>query len=265
MRILLTNDDGIYAPGLEALHTALGKLGEVTVVAPFLEQSGVSHTITYLTPVLVKEIFKDGRLFGRAVQGTPADCVRLAMLEFCDPQPDLVVSGMNAGANAGINVLYSGTVAAAIEGAFYGVTSVAVSLSETDAPDYARAAELVVNMLQQLLAVAPRGSLWNLNLPVLKPGWPLGARTFPMSLERYREVVERRIDPKGRPYYWVGTDPRGGHVIEPDTDVEGLAEGYITLTPLFFDLNHHRLLETFREQKWALEREGDRRLEPPDS
>lgn len=252
MRILLTNDDGIYAPGLEALHTALGRLGEVQVVAPFLEQSGVSHTITYLEPVLVKEIFKDGQLFGRAVQGTPADCVRLAMLEFCQPQPDLVVSGMNSGANAGINVLYSGTVAAAIEGAFYGVTSIAVSLSESDQPDHSRAAELAVNVIEQLLEVAPKGTLWNLNLPVLKPGWPLGAKTLPMSLERYREVVERRIDPKGRPYYWVGTDPRGGHVIEPDTDVEGLAEGYLTLTPLFFDLNHHRLLEQHRHREWRM-------------
>jgi 5'-nucleotidase len=253
VQILLTNDDGIYAPGLDAMHAALQRLGQVQVVAPFVEQSGVSHTITFLEPVQVREIFRDGRLFGRAVQGTPADCVRLAMLEFCNPLPDLVVSGMNAGANAGINVLYSGTVAAAIEGAFYGVTAVAVSLAESEQPDWPRAAALATNVIEQLLASgAPPGTLWNLNLPALKSGWPMGVKTLPMSLERYREVVEKRIDPKGKPYYWVGTDPRGGHVIEPDTDVEALAEGYITLTPLYFDLNHHRLLEQFRSRLWTL-------------
>ena len=252
MQILLTNDDGIYAPGLEALQTELSRLGNVMVVAPALEQSGVSHTITYLEPLLAREVFREGRLVGRAVSGTPADCVRLAMLEYFKTPPDLVVSGINAGANAGINVLYSGTVAAAIEGAFYGVTSVAVSLSESELSDHALAARLAVRVIEQLLDGAPQGSLWNLNLPTLKPGWPLGVKTVPMSLERYREVVDRRIDPRNRPYYWIGTDPRGGHVIEPDTDVEGLEEGYMTLTPLFFDLNHHRLLGEYKDRSWSL-------------
>ncbi|NNE00403.1 MAG: 5'/3'-nucleotidase SurE, partial [Pirellulaceae bacterium] len=129
MRILLCNDDGIFAPGLIALEQQLRHLGEVFVVAPATEQSGVGHSITFLTPLTCKSIHREGRHWGWAVNGSPADCVKLAIGELFKDNPiDLVVSGINSGLNAGINVLYSGTVAAAIEGAFFGVTSVAVSL-----------------------------------------------------------------------------------------------------------------------------------------
>src|SRR5688572_4893 len=131
MRILLTNDDGIHAPGLRALRKELLKLGEVTVVAPAGEQSAVGHSVTLLTPLIVQEITEGQEFIGWAVEGRPADCVKLALLELLPEPPDLVVSGMNAGSNAGINVLYSGTVAAAIEGAFYRQTSIAVSLEYT--------------------------------------------------------------------------------------------------------------------------------------
>src|SRR5579872_1602068 len=164
MRILLTNDDGIYAPGLEALHDELLRLGTVDVVAPSVEQSGVSHSITYLEPLLVQDVFRDGKLFGHGVRGSPADCVKLAMLQICNTPPDLVVSGINAGANTGINVLYSGTVAGAIEGAFFGITSIAVSLASCENPDYQRAARLAVPLIEQILASETRpGSLWNMN------------------------------------------------------------------------------------------------------
>src|SRR6187399_3619113 len=133
MRILLTNDDGVYAPGLRALRTELQKLGSVTVVAPATEQSAAGHSVTLLTPLLVNEVYEDdGKTFiGWAVEGRPADCVKLALLELLPDTPDVIVSGMNAGSNAGINVLYSGTVAAAIEGAFYRHISIAVSLAYT--------------------------------------------------------------------------------------------------------------------------------------
>src|SRR5918996_3844215 len=133
MRILLTNDDGIYAPGLRALRKELLPLGSVTVVAPATEQSAAGHSVTLLTPLLVNEVFEDdGKTFiGWAVEGRPADCVKLALLELLPEPPDLIVSGLNAGSNAGINVLYSGTVAAAIEGAFFRRTSIAVSLEYT--------------------------------------------------------------------------------------------------------------------------------------
>lgn len=251
MQILLTNDDGIYSPGLEALAVELARLGQVEVFAPSIEQSGVSHSITYLQPLIVQDVFRNGGRFGRAVAGSPADCVKLAMLELCDTPPSLVVSGINAGANVGINVLYSGTVAAAIEGAFFGVTSVAVSLATSEHPDYERAAQLAVNLIEQLLASGvTAGSLWNLNVPELKPGWPLGVKTLPMGVERYREVMERRVDPRGRTYYWAGSETQGAQQLEADTDVEALADGYITLTPLHFNLTHQRRLDEYRDRQW---------------
>src|SRR5437660_8221439 len=167
MRILLTNDDGIYAPGLKALRKELQKLGEVWVVAPATEQSAAGHSITLLTPLLVQEILDDDKQpFGWAVEGRPADCVKLALLELLPNPPDLIVSGLKAGSNAGINVLYSGTVAAAIEGAFFRVLSVACSLeySKPTPPDFARGAAYARRVVEQILARRPEpGSLFNVN------------------------------------------------------------------------------------------------------
>src|SRR5438477_8629908 len=166
MRILLTNDDGIYAPGLRALRLELLKLGTVTVVAPATEQSAAGHSVTLLNPLLVSEVFEDdGKAFvGWAVEGRPADCVKLALLELLPDPPDLIVSGMNAGSNAGINVLYSGTVAAAHEGAFFQCTSIACSLEYTEARplDFRRAAELSRQVVEQILPrKPPKGLLVN--------------------------------------------------------------------------------------------------------
>jgi len=137
MQILLTNDDGIYSPGLAALERELARMGDVCVVAPATEQSGVGHSITYLTPLIVKEVFDGQRRRGFALDGSPADCTKLGITELCPKPPQLVVSGINAGLNVGINVLYSGTVAAAIEGAFFNLTSIAGSLECDEHADYA--------------------------------------------------------------------------------------------------------------------------------
>src|SRR5579863_9615500 len=165
MRILLTNDDGIYAPGLRALRAELKKLGEVIVVAPAGEQSAVGHSITLLTPLLIQEVLdENNKPMGWAVEGKPADCVKLALLELLKEPPDLVISGLNAGSNAGINVLYSGTVAAAVEGAFFRKTSIAISLEYTKPKplDFPRAAKLAFNVIAQLLDhPLPAGSLFN--------------------------------------------------------------------------------------------------------
>src|SRR5438067_6094379 len=186
MRILLTNDDGIYAPGLRALRTELLKLGNVTVVAPATEQSAAGHSVTLVTPLLVTEVFEDdGKSFvGWAVEGRPADCVKLALLELLPESPDLVVSGLNAGANAGINVLYSGTVAAAIEGAFFRQVSVACSQEYTKAtpPDFAAGAALARHVIEQILAHRPLpGSLFNVNLPSPERGPVRGVRAVPQN------------------------------------------------------------------------------------
>src|SRR5438552_11864462 len=186
VRILLTNDDGVYAPGLRALRAELQKLGEVVVVAPATEQSAVGHSITLLTPLLVQEVLDEqSRFLGWAVEGRPADCVKLALLELLPEPPDLIVSGLNAGSNAGINVLYSGTVAAAIEGAFFQRTSIAVSLeySRPKPLDFARAAELARGVIEQILAREPPvGSLFNVNIPSFDNGPIRGIRTEPQNV-----------------------------------------------------------------------------------
>src|SRR3954471_379217 len=151
MLILLTNDDGIYAPGLQALEAELHRLGDVVVVAPATEQSGVAHSITFLTPLVAKQIYDGERPRGWGVEGSPADSVKLGIFEFCPRRPDLVVSGLNGGLNAGINVLYSGTVAAAIEGAFFGITSVAVSLEFSEKAKFDRAARMARGVIEQVL------------------------------------------------------------------------------------------------------------------
>src|SRR5438270_6478238 len=180
MRILLTNDDGIYAPGLRALRKELQKLGEVLVVATATEQSAVGHSITLLTPLLVQEILdEDKSLLGWAVEGRRADCVKLALLELLPEPPDLIVSGLNAGSNAGINVLYSGTVAAAIEGAFFHRTSIAVSLEYTKPKplDFPSAAALAGKVVAQIMAHEPAaGTLFNVNIPSLDKGPVRGVR-----------------------------------------------------------------------------------------
>lgn len=253
VKILLTNDDGIHAPGLHALRDALAELGDVTVVAPATEQSGVGLSVTYLHPLLVHEEFRDGRHLGWAVAGSPADCVKLGMYEYCRPAPELVVSGINAGSNAGINVLYSGTVAGAIEGAFYGVTSIAVSRAGESRADDAVTAQRAVRLIRQMTAHGiPRGSLWNVNFPAPRPDWPLGVKVVRMGVRRHVDVMEKRMDPRGRDYFWSGLDPLENHHIEPGTDIAELAAGYVTLTPLHFDLTHAEQLQLWRALDWEL-------------
>ncbi|MEX0725241.1 MAG: 5'/3'-nucleotidase SurE [Planctomycetaceae bacterium] len=251
MQILVTNDDGIHAPGLHALAEALKRLGNVQVVAPASEQSGVGLKITYLHPLIVHEEKIAGEHFGWAVAGTPADCVKLGILEFCDERPAMIVSGINPGPNVGINVLYSGTVAAAIEGAFFGVTSIAVSRSDDPSVDYTETAERAVAIVERILSTdPPQGSLWNVNFPPSIPpaplppaGPPKGVRVVSMGVRRHVQVVESRLDPRGRKYYWTGLDPLVNHEMEPGTDVKELSDGYITVTPLRFDLTHHELIK----------------------
>jgi 5'-nucleotidase len=252
VRILLTNDDGVFAPGLRALRKELARLGDVTVIAPFLEQSGVGHSITLLTPLIVKPVDDDdGTALGYAVEGSPADCVKLAVLELLDRPPDLIVSGINAGANAGINVLYSGTVAAAIEGAFFKITSIAVSLELAEHFDYPHAARHAGRVIERILAQRPAaGSLFNVNLPAHSRGEPKGVRVVPMGVGRYGEGFEKRHDPRGRTYYWMTYAPPY-HVEGPETDVTSLCEGYITVTPLHFDLTRHDQLGGLAGWDWS--------------
>jgi 5'-nucleotidase len=255
VRILLVNDDGIHAPGLRALREALSELGQVTTVAPLTEQSGVGHRITYLHPIMVKEVHENGQHYGWAVDGSPADSTKLGVLEFCGGRPDLIVSGINSGANIGINVLYSGTVAAAIEGAFFGITSIAVSIQQK-APvpsNYPQVAQWTIPLIRRLLADYPQpGNLWNINFPPSGEEPPVGVRFTSMGWKRHDDTIEKRIDPRGRPYYWSGLDPLRNHALEPGTDVAELRQKYVTITPLHFDMTNHELLGRTGQCDWQL-------------
>ena len=257
MLILLTNDDGIYAPGLAALERALRSFGDVCVVAPAVEQSGVGHAITYLTPLIVKEVFHDDAHWGWAVEGSPADCVKLGIHEFCAERPALVVSGINSGLNAGINVLYSGTVAAAIEGAFFGVTSVAVSLEYDEHAPYDRAARLACRIIEQVLAQkGPEPQLYNLNIPIRALEGRAEVAVVPMNVTRYGDRFEKRLDPWGRDYYWLKGGPPEQSAGEP-TDLTALAEGKVTLTPLDYDLTRRAAMAAMRQCRFDLEAPAD--------
>ena len=248
MRILLTNDDGIYAPGLAAMENALRRLGDVSVIAPSREQSGVSHSITFLTPLLVRQVFVDDKHWGWTVDGSPADCVKLGISAILPEPPDLVVSGMNGGLNAGINILYSGTVGAAVEGAFYGITSVAVSLQYDENEPFQQAADLAVGIIDKILKQENSpGKLYNVNVPLkaLRNGSP-EVRIVPMDAAQSWEAFEKRIDPMGRPYYWLAGPPqqRQQKATNPDhmTDQIALSQGYITVTPLDYDVTDRHAL-----------------------
>jgi len=252
VQILLTNDDGIYAPGLAAIERELRKLGDVCVVAPATEQSGVGHSITFLSPLVVKELFDGERRLGWAVEGSPADCVKIGVFEFCPRRPDLVVSGINGGLNAGINVLYSGTVAAAIEGAFFEITSVAVSLEYSEHAQFDKAARLARGVIEQILRrKGPSPQLYNLNIPTRALVEPSELRVVPMGVTRSSERYEKRTDPRGRNYYWAAYEsapPPDGR----ETDLSALYQGHVTLTPLDFDLTKSTVLAEMERWEWQL-------------
>ena len=252
MRILATNDDGIMAPGLLAMRRALADLGQVTVVAPTTAQSAVGHGITLVDPIRCHRMDLGDGGAGYGVEGRPADCVKLAVLELLDERPDLVVSGVNLGVNVGINVLYSGTVAAAVEGAFYGIPSVAVSLEDADVVDFDGAARIARRLIERFLAKRGRGpTLLNINVPDLSGGRPKGVRVVPQSMKGFAEGWERRQDPRGRTYYWmVGT--QGSEDAGVDSDVAALADGYVTVTPLRFDLTDHGHMDDVAGWGWEL-------------
>jgi 5'-nucleotidase len=250
--ILLTNDDGVYAPGLAALERQLRKLGELCVVAPATEQSGVGHSITYLTPLIVKEVFHGRRRWGWAVEGSPADCVKLGMTELCPRPPDLIVSGINGGLNAGINVLYSGTVAAAIEGAFFGITSVAVSLEYDEHAEFDKAARLARDVIRQILEKkGPEPQLYNLNIPTTALEGTPKVSIVPMDVTRYGDKFEKRTDPWGREYYWL-TGERPTATQRHETDLSALAKGHVTLTPLGYNMTRKSVLAEMQPWQFRL-------------
>ena len=240
MHFLISNDDGITARGIQVLSGRLRELGKVTIVAPDQNRSGASNSLTLDAPVRIHEI-EDGMF---RVTGTPTDCVHIALTGLLDKDPDMVVSGINAGANLGDDVIYSGTVAAAMEGRFLGLPAVAVSLVFQDKPrHFSSAAEtvaLIVNRLRK--DPLPADTILNINVPDLPWSEIGGIEVTRLGYRHRAEPTIREIDPRGRPMYWIG--PAGAEQdAGPGTDFDAIRRGYISVTPIHVDLTRYQALD----------------------
>ncbi len=254
MRILISNDDGILAPGLAALRACVADLGEITVVAPDSAQSGAGHAITVNRPLSVQEVRVEAgnRSFtGLSVDGSPADCVRLAIRNLMAEPPDIVLAGINAGANVGVNVFYSGTVAIAAEAAMFHIPGVAMSAAMSgEQPDFAAAARLCRWVLDNLLQEGLSGrEVINVNIPALGPQRPAGVRVVRQSTADLEDVYRPAAESRGRRRFYLG-EHYGFGPAGADTDVAALAEGHITITPLRVDMTDHSRLEALAGHRW---------------
>lgn len=253
--VLLSNDDGIDAGGIAALAAALDGLGTLAVVAPAHEQSAVGHAITVRDPMRAHPWPFDapsGPVWARAVTGTPADCVKLACQKLLPRRPDLVVSGINHGPNTAVSVIYSGTVSAATEAAILGVPSFAVSLCswEPDA-DFEAAGRWARVVAEKVLAHGlPPGVLLNVNVPARPFDGIAGVEVTRQARGRWEEVFEERLDPMERPYYWLGgrfVCLDEGH----DTDLHAVGRGYVSVTPIHYDLTAYEALDRISAWDWG--------------
>ncbi len=242
-RLLLTNDDGFYAPGLQTLYRELSKTDyEIYIVAPESQRSATGHSITLFEPIFVQEIELEGENIGYSIRGTPADCVKLAVQGRLVPEPDLVISGINNGPNLGTDVFYSGTVSAAMEGNLLGIPALAVSLANFKAKDYEGAARCTIKIIAEMFELKEQG-LINLNIPDLPEEEWKGVKITSLGKSHYENVFERRKDPLGRCYFW-----QGGTLLPDDgegTDWQAIRSGYVSLTPM-----HSSLTDFDRLKHW---------------
>jgi 5'-nucleotidase len=250
MRILLTNDDGIQASGLWALYHAFADRHQVTVVAPDRERSAVSHGITLHDPIRLHKVRQNGCPEGFSVTGTPADCVKLGLTEVFETRPDLVLAGINPGANVGINLNYSGTVAAAKEAALSGIPAMAVSIiypGDRNVAEAARFAETIACRIHE--QGLPPGTFLNVNFPDLPMADIRGVRWSRQGTHLFEQHFEKRIDPRDRTYYWQGCD-RQENYDHPDIDGAVLADRCISITPIKCDMTDYDALRDL--SRWTL-------------
>jgi 5'-nucleotidase len=251
MNILLTNDDGIYSDGIRALYNSLKEVGDVSVVAPDTERSAVGHAITLSDPLRVKDVKRDGKFFGYATTGTPAECVKIAIRSLLKKKPDLIVSGINLGPNVGYSVLYSGTVSGATEGAILGIPSFAISLATFTNPDYSYAAKFAKKLAKQIIKNKdlPKGTLLNVNIPAVNQEEIRGVRIVKQSERAIEERFDKREDPHKRTYYWLT-----GEIIESDkkesADIETIRKKYISITPIQCDMTNYEFINKL--QSWNI-------------
>jgi 5'-nucleotidase len=253
MKILLANDDGIYSEGIFALYNELIKFADVTVVAPIAEQSAVGHAITISDPLQVTEFYKFGKFFGYGIKGTPADCVKIAVTNIMGEMPDLVVSGINHGANVASNVIYSGTVSAATEGAMLGVRSIAVSLATKEKCDFTPAAEVGAYFAKYLhKSDMPNDTTLNINVPPVSKKEIKGWRFAKQGQSRFLDSFEKRKHPRGGNYYWLMGE-RKEMEMTSDCDEYMIENNYVSVTPLMFDMTDYGMYNQLK----ATEGEGE--------
>lgn len=250
--LMLSNDDGIDAPGLHALYDALKEIGEVAVVAPATEMSAVGHAITLSEPLRVWSYHRRGDFFGYAVKGTPADCIKIGYWALLKRKPDVIISGINFGGNTGINTIYSGTVSAATEGAILGVPSFAISLATYENPDYHYAAKFARKLTLELLEHGlPGGVFLNVNIPHCDEKEIKGVSVTRQGMALYKETFDKRVDPHGHVYYWLS-----GQKVNPETSIDvddgAVAGQYVSITPLHYDLTQYEVSNTLKS--WSLGR-----------
>lgn len=254
MNILVTNDDGVQAPGLLALVQEMRKLGRVIVFAPDKNWSASGHVKTMERPLRVKETTLADGTSAYMSDGAPSDCVALPLLGLIEDQIDLVVSGINPNANLGHDVTYSGTVTAAMEAVIAGVKGIAVSLDSPEGHkgtlDYACAASVARRVIEKVVADGlPEGVVMNINVPYLKENELKGFMVTRQGLRLYRDALDQRIDPRGKPYYWIGGEAPTG-VDEPGTDFGALRAGYVSITPLQLDLTSYKAVDVLKKWKF---------------
>lgn len=254
MHILVTNDDGVQAPGILALAQAMRQIAQVTVFAPDRNWSASGHVKTLERPIRVTETMLADGTTAFMSDGAPSDCVALPLLGFVD-KVDLVVSGINPYSNIGHDVTYSGTVTAAMEAVIAGVPGIAFSLASQDKPasvpaDYGPAGEVAKRVVQRAMEVGlMEGVVLNVNIPYLSIESMKGIAITRQGLRVYRDALDRRVDPRGRPYYWIGGEAPTG-VNEEGTDVGALFAGYVSVTPLQLDLTNYKALDVLRSWEW---------------
>lgn len=249
LRILVSNDDGIDAPGIYALVQELRLIGEVTVVAPDKQMSAVGHAITMNYPLRSSKFFKNREFFGYAVEGTPADCVKLAVRAILDIRPDIVVSGINHGSNTAINLIYSGTVSAATEGTVLGIPSIAVSLATWEDPDFSYAAKFSRLLTEFVVKQGlPEATLLNVNIPPVPERQIAGVRVTRQGKTKWGDTFDVRRDPNNKEYYWLTGKLE---IIDKgeDTDEIAVRQKYISITPIHYDLTDYNFLEKMKRWK----------------
>ncbi|HTY59908.1 MAG TPA: 5'/3'-nucleotidase SurE [Bacteroidota bacterium] len=250
-RVLISNDDGIDAPGIFALAQEMKKIADVTIVAPDRQQSAVGHAITMNYPLRAIPFRKNGEFFGYAVDGTPADAVKLGVRFLLKEKPDLLMSGINHGSNTAINILYSGTVSAATEGTVLGIPSIAVSLTTHDQADFSYAARFAARLASRVVEEGlPRGTLLNVNVPAVPEEKICGVRITRQGNSSWEDTFDVRRDPAGREYFWL-TGSMAIKDTDPDTDQIAVRENWISVTPIHYELTDRALLERMKD--WSLD------------